>query len=170
RFPRACWAQEEHVALLQLQLAPARIGLETFVMIIDGDREYLFGLGLANDVVIELVLQFLGRPQARASRPGFSDTLLEQNIVTQVNTFIADVDRRSGNEPLDFLRRFATKRALQHAPLCVFPRHGYSLLLVPTLWVKRPGRVGLRHAPMAGLGTARWPCRDTLASPIDPYR
>src|SRR5262249_46935333 len=114
-------------------VTPARIGLDPFVMIVDGDRENLFGLGLANDVVIELVLQCFGRPQALAHLPGCCNTLLEQNIVTQVDTFIADVDRRAGNELLDFLRRFATKRALQHGSLRVFPWHGCSLSLAPAL-------------------------------------
>src|SRR5439155_11144647 len=167
-FAGAGGAQEEHVAFLQLQLTPARIRLNPFGVIIHGHRENLFGLGLTNDVVIERVLQCLGRPQARARRPRFGDPLLEQNLVTQVDTFIADVNRRSGNEPLDFLRRFATKRALQHVPLCVFPRHGCSLSLVPALWVKRPGscRTAPRPpwpdgAPPAGAATTPYPHRSS---------
>src|SRR5207245_3776909 len=90
----------------------------------------------------------------------FCDSLLEQNLGTQVDTFIADVGRRSGNKPLDFLRRFVTKRAAQHVPLCVFPRHGCSLSLVPALWVKRPGSCRTeQRTPVAGLDTARLPCR-----------
>src|SRR2546426_3590873 len=58
---------------------------------------------------------------------------------TTVDTGIADVDRRSGNEPLDFLRRFTTKRATQCVPLGVFPRHGCSLSVVPEICVHRPG-------------------------------
>src|SRR5262249_46044080 len=96
-----------------------------------------------------LGMQFLGRQQTRANLPWFGDTLLEQNIVTQVDTFIADVGRRSGNEPLDFLRRFPTKRAVQHVPLCVFPRHGCSLSLLPALWVKRPESCRTGHRPLA---------------------
>src|SRR5262249_7254490 len=139
RFAGAGGADEEHVALVQLNLTPARIGLETLIVIIHGHRENLFGLGLANDGFIVLVLHSSGRPQPRASPSRSCDTLLEQNLVTQVNTFVADVDCRSCNEPLDFLRRFPTKRATQHIPLCVFPRHGCSLSLAPALWVKRPG-------------------------------
>ena len=65
-----------------------------------------------------------------------------QPVITQVDTFLADVGRRSGNEPLDFLRRFPTKRALQHVPPGVFPRHGCSLSRVLVLWVKRSRSYG----------------------------
>ncbi len=102
---------------MQFNLMPARIGLDAFIVIVHGNRQNLFGLGLANDVVIELVIQVLGRQQALASLTLFGGPLLENNIVTQVNTFIADIGRWSCNEALNLNLRFAAKLANEHHQL-----------------------------------------------------
>src|SRR5688500_9757471 len=83
-------------------------------MIVNGDREDLFGLRLADDVLIELGDEFAGRGNAVEQRLGRSAAalLLVQNALAQLNAFATDVDVPGPfNERADIAIALATERA-----------------------------------------------------------
>ena len=78
-------------------------------MVVNGDREDLLGPFLANYVVVEEV-EDLGRlgqlVEAHLRRLG---QLLFDYVVTEVYTFVADIDARTGDELLHLLLRLPAK-------------------------------------------------------------
>jgi hypothetical protein len=106
---------------------------EPLVMVIDRDGQDFFGFVLANHVIIEKFLDFAGLQHAvrggarRASARAFSgfgtgrglagSTAVEEffveDLVAEIDAFIANVDSRPGNQLADLLLGLATKRTLE---------------------------------------------------------
>ncbi len=127
---------EEDVRLRQLDLVAVGVGaaeLDALVVVVDGDREDLLRLVLADDVVLQEGedLRRLGQlVEAELTRLG---ELLLDDLVAQVDALVADVDARSCDELLHLLLGLATERALQQlAPLAELGHLSPSVLvLVP---------------------------------------
>ena len=82
-------------------------------MVVDGDREDLLGLLLADDVVVEegADLARVGEVvEAELARLG---ELFLDDLVAEVDALVADVDAGTGDQLLDLLLRLAAERALQ---------------------------------------------------------
>jgi hypothetical protein len=84
-------------------------------MIVDRDREHALGAVLADHIIIE-DLADLGR--SRNAVPRFHEGglgLLADDIIAQLDAFIADEDGRSGDELANLMLRFAAERAVEGA-------------------------------------------------------
>src|SRR6516162_10004579 len=85
------------------------------LMIMDGDREHLLGVALADDVVVENLPDFL---RVRNAVPRFSQrglVLLLDDVLAQLDAFIADELGRSGDELAHLLLALAAERAIERA-------------------------------------------------------
>src|SRR5262249_56440841 len=62
---------EENVALIYFHIAVSLVAqTQTFVMIVNGDRQHLFGPLLADDILVELILDGAGRRDVCKDRFG----------------------------------------------------------------------------------------------------
>src|ERR1700730_7163815 len=82
-------------------------------MVVDGDRQALLGLVLADDVGVEEIVALPRLGQAVPLQFGRLGQLFLDDLVTQVDALVADIDARAGNELFDLLLAFSTERALQ---------------------------------------------------------
>ena len=109
-------ADEQNVALGQFHAGfVLRLGrLQTFVVVVDGDREDFLGPILADYVLIEDFMDFVGTRQAFAPL-GFIGLLglFTNNVVAQIHALVADEHRRSGDELADLVLALAAERAIQ---------------------------------------------------------
>ncbi len=117
--------EQQDVGLGQLNVGVApRANLHPLVVVVDRHREDLLGVLLADDVVVEEVVDVLGLGQlveAELSRLG---QLLFDDLVAQVDALVTDVDARAGDELLHLLLRLPTEGALQKVPATIAdPRH-----------------------------------------------
>ena len=82
-------------------------------MVVDRDGENPLRLFLPNDVVVQEFKNFnrLGKFFER-QLAGFGEFLFD-DLVTQVNALVADVDTRTSDQFLDLLLGLPAKRALQ---------------------------------------------------------
>src|SRR4029078_7152378 len=119
----------------------------------NGHGENFLGPFLSNDVLIQVGFDFHRLVELRGNIffgffPIFSD-----DVITEVDAFIADVDGGSGNQSADFVAALSTERATEMSinliPLC----HASS----PVLLVL--GRVFSSVATDC-LEELRWPCDD----------
>ncbi len=105
-------AEQQDVALLHLDIARLGGVLDALVVIINGNGQDLLGLILADHVIVQDILD-LGRP-GQSRLVGlcrlFELGLFDDDVLAQVDTFVADIYGRSGNELFHFVLRFAAER------------------------------------------------------------
>ena len=125
-------AEQQDVRLLQLDLVLRLLPhLDALVMVVDGDRERPLRLVLGDDVVVEAGVDLLGARQRVEVEMRGSRQLLVDDLVTEIDALVADVDARPGNELLDLALALATKGAQQLLVSVGRPRH--LSLLVPRI-------------------------------------
>ena len=104
RLPAACRAEQQDIGLLQLDVAiGVAASLHPLVVVVDRHREDLLGPLLADHVVVQEIenLRRLGElVEADLGRLG---KLLLDDVVTEVDALVADVDARAGDELFDLL-------------------------------------------------------------------
>src|SRR6266404_3147493 len=110
---RARGPDEHNVRFLNLNVSAAASQLDSLVVLIDGDRQLLLCFFLPNNVLVKKRLNLAGLRQRRSRRYRLSLLVVGDDLVTNVDTLIADVDRRSGNEFLDFVLRLAAEGTAQ---------------------------------------------------------
>ena len=117
--------QQQDVGLGQLDpvVLCRGAGLHALVVVVDGDREDLLGVLLADDVVVEEVEDLAGLGKILEAQLGGLVTLLGDDVVAQVDALVADVDAWPGDELLDLLLRLATEAALDEIPTLTELRH-----------------------------------------------
>ncbi len=88
-------------------------------MVVDGDRQHLLGALLADDVLVEDVLDFLRLGQLVVARIAGILELFANDVVTEFDAFVADEDRGARNQLADLVLRLATKGAIQEFAVLV---------------------------------------------------
>src|SRR5581483_5398613 len=85
--------------------------LHALVVVVDRDGEGALGLFLADDVVVEELVDLL-RPRQRVEvEVRGSGELLVDDLVTEVDAFVADVDAGAGDQLLDLPLALAAEAA-----------------------------------------------------------
>jgi hypothetical protein len=81
-------------------------------MIVDGDREHLLGVALADHVIVQHLADFLRRRNAiaRLHQRGF--VLLTDDVHAQFNALVADENRGPRDQLADFVLALAAERAI----------------------------------------------------------
>jgi hypothetical protein len=82
-------------------------------VLVDGDREALLRLLLPDDVLVEEGLDLVGLRQRRPGGDGLGLLVVGDDLVTDVDALVADVDGGAGYELLDFVLRLAAEGAAQ---------------------------------------------------------
>src|SRR6185295_1789671 len=72
--------------------------LQALVMVVDGHRERLLRALLADDVVVEDFLDLGGLGKLVARTLGAVFELLANDVVTELDAFVADKNRRTGDQ------------------------------------------------------------------------
>ena len=97
RLAAAGRADQQDVALGELDLvalALAAARLQPLVVVVDRDREHLLGAVLADHVLVEDVLDLVRLGQLLAGLRRLLLELLANDVVAQLDAFVADEDRR----------------------------------------------------------------------------
>ena len=88
-------------------------GLDALVVVVDGYRERLLGLVLTDDVAVEEVIDLARlRQLVEAELTGLGELFLD-DLVTQVDALVADVDARARDQLLDLLLALPAEGALE---------------------------------------------------------
>src|SRR5690554_3265020 len=105
---------QQNIGLAQLDFVVLATGTETFVVIVDCYRKHRFGTILANHIVIESAANFAGNGQTLLVTLGLGiENFLTNDVVTQIDTLVADIHGRAGYQPAHFVLVFATERAVK---------------------------------------------------------
>src|SRR5690554_2690538 len=117
RLAAACGPQHEDVAFLQLHIIAFEVAVDAFVVIVHSYSQGLLGFFLPDNVLVQGLFDLLGLGYVFQLQILIFGEFLFYDLVAQLNTFVADVDPRPGDEFLDLFLHFAAKRTLQ---LCFF--------------------------------------------------
>ena len=128
RLAGAGRTDEQDVRLGQLDFVPAArllLDLDALVVVVDRDRELLLGLFLADDVLVEELLDFLGDGQRRARAAArLEAVVVGDDVVTDLDAFIADEDGRTRDELPDIVLILVAERAAEDFAVTGFFYHG----------------------------------------------
>ena len=83
--------------------------LDTLVMIVNGHREDFFRPFLADYILVQNIFDSSGLGNLRGPRRPFPFIFLGNDVIAEFHAFIADINRRTGNEFLDFVLAFSAK-------------------------------------------------------------
>src|ERR1041384_6769110 len=82
-------------------------------MLINGDGEFFLGLFLPDDVIIEEGFDLDRLRQRRTARSRFLLLIICDDLVADINAFVAKITGRLGHQLLDFVLRFTAERTAQ---------------------------------------------------------
>jgi hypothetical protein len=116
RLARASRTEQQDVRLLELDIVGADLRVDALVVVVNRDGQNLLRALLPDDVLIEDVLDFGGLRKRRRRRERLlALDLLGNDVVTQPDALVADVDRRPCDELFYFLLRLSAERTLKVA-------------------------------------------------------
>src|SRR4051794_20304733 len=111
RLSTSGWTEQQDVRLLQLDVAVLGAHLDALVVVVDGDGEGAFGLFLGDDVLVEGRVD-LGRARKVVEvERARGRQLLVDDLVAEIDAFVADVDARTGDQLLDLPLRLSAETA-----------------------------------------------------------
>jgi hypothetical protein len=108
--------------------------LDALVMVVDGHRQDLLALLLADHVVVQELVDLTGLGELLQLQLGGLGELLLDDLVAEVDALVADVDPGPGDELLDLFLALPAERALQKvrlSELCHGPPPSVSGLRTP---------------------------------------
>ena len=127
RLAGAGRADQQDVRLGELDLVAAArllLDLDALVVVVDRDRELLLGLFLADDVLVEELLDFLrhrqGRPGAAAR---LEPVVVGDDVVADLDALIADEDRRARDQLADVVLVLVAEGAAEDLAVAGFLDH-----------------------------------------------
>ena len=124
RLATAGRADEQDVRLLQLDVGIAvRAGLHALVVVVDGDREDLLRLLLADDVVVQVAVDLAGLGKIVEANLGPLRELFFDDLVAEIDALVADVNAWTRDELLDLLLALPAERALEQVSPVTELRH-----------------------------------------------
>ena len=109
-------ADQQDVAFGELDVLLAllaRARLEPLVVVVDGNREDLLCRLLADHVLVEDGLDLVGFRQLVAATLGALVELLADDVVAELDTFVADEHRRPGDQFANLVLTLAAERAVK---------------------------------------------------------
>jgi len=112
-FARAGRADHQDVALGEFDLVAALAKIEALVMVVDRHRQDLLRAILADDVLIERRVDLFGFRQARRGRAVGVLHLFANDVVAEVDAFVADEYRGAGDQLADLVLALAAERAVE---------------------------------------------------------
>ena len=115
---RAGGPDEQNIALGELDFilrlgAPLSAGLQPLVVVVDRDRQNLFGAFLADDVVVQDFLDFDRLRQLVAGPFGPVLEFFADDVVAELDALVADEHGGPGDELADLVLTLAAKGAIQ---------------------------------------------------------
>ena len=159
---------QEDVRLLELDVAASRslLGeLDALVVVVDRDRELLLGQLLADDVLVEQLLDLV-RLRELGLLLLLEDPVLRDDVEADVDALVADEDRRTGDQLLDVALALVAERTpegvvagffLGHLSSGIASRRPARWLAIPTATtnsiyaaIPSPGSGRFRSVKIAG--------------------
>src|SRR5579883_134509 len=123
RLAAAGGPDEQDVALgdLDVLLGPsgAGAGLQPLVMVVDGDREYFLRALLPDHVLVENLLDLVGLRQLVAGALGAIFQLLANDVVAELDAFVANEHGRAGDELADLMLALPAEGAVEELAVIV---------------------------------------------------
>ena len=113
RLARAGRTDQQDVRLDQLDVVPAArllLNLEPLVVVVDGDGQLLLRLLLADDVLVEELLD-LDRHRQRRARAAIELVVVRDDVVADLDALVADEDGRSRDQLADVVLILIAERA-----------------------------------------------------------
>src|SRR5579872_774741 len=121
RLAAARGADQQDIALGDLHIflgaRRAGTGLQTLVVVVDRDREHLLGAFLADHVLVEYFLDLVGLRQLVPGPLGAILELLANDVVAELDAFIADEYRGAGDELANLVLALPAEGAVQELPV-----------------------------------------------------
>ena len=148
RLAAAGRAEQQDVRLLQLDVAVGRHHhLHALVVVVDGDRQRALGRVLADDVLVEHLVDLARLRQVLEVERRRRGELLVDDLVAEVDALVADVDAGPGDQLLDLALRLAAEAAQE---LLVGVCRSGHIPLIPLGRVYRKGvRCAAERAPFS---------------------
>src|SRR5579884_2730943 len=106
-------SEQEDVRLLELNVVVLLAHLHALVVVVDRDREGALRLFLRDHVVVEDVVDVPRAGQVVEVELGRARQLLVDDLVTEIDAFVADVDAGTGDQLLDLPLALAAEAAEQ---------------------------------------------------------
>src|ERR1700730_18504497 len=113
RLARPGRADQQDVGLREFYVVLLGLMVKPLVVIVNGDREHLLGMVLADHIVIEDLADFLRRRDAFARFYQRGLVLLADDVHAQLDAFVADEHRRAGNEFAHLVLALAAECAME---------------------------------------------------------
>src|SRR5207247_496499 len=127
RLAGAGGADQQDVRLLELDILPgvALVVVNPLVVVVDGHRQLLFRPLLPDHVEIEELLDFLrfGQRAGPLEGPRLVLAILSDDVEADVDAFVTDVDRRSGDQLLDVALALVAEATTQYVAAVALLRH-----------------------------------------------
>src|SRR5215831_2190587 len=100
---------QRDIGFLNLDVGAAAGQFNALVMLVDGNSQTLLGFFLSDYIFIKEGFDFVWLGQGRPRRYRFRLLIIADDLVTNINAFITDVDRRPGYELLNFILRLTAE-------------------------------------------------------------
>ncbi len=143
-MPEPGGPDQQDVALGEFDLvarahALGAAGLQALVVVVDRHRQDALGALLADDVLVEDFLDFLGLGELVAGALGALLELLADDVVAELDALVADEYGRSGDELPNFVLALSTEGAVQQLSVIMFAARIFAHAVLKLTAPRRSG-------------------------------